>query len=95
MLWLPPSFIQRKGKHCRKPHCLNGFADTFEHYHVSSEIYVAINFVLNLVIVLNFESFFSDLLATFSLGNKMDAKVSTKTKTMTVPDQNLFRYIGF
>ena len=46
-----------------------------------------------LVLVLNFKSFFCDLLASVRLVNKMDAKVSIKTKTM--PVQNLFRYISF
>ena len=27
---LSPSVVQLKGKHCRKPHCCNGFVDTFE-----------------------------------------------------------------
>ena len=26
---LPLSVVQLKGKHCRKPHCPNGVADTF------------------------------------------------------------------
>ena len=26
---LPPSVVQLKGKHCRKPHCRNGVVDTF------------------------------------------------------------------
>ena len=42
--------------------------------------------------MLNFESFFGDLLASVSLVNKMDVKVSTKTMTKTY--QNLFRYIS-
>ena len=29
---LPPSVVQLKGKHCRKPHCCNGVVDTFEPY---------------------------------------------------------------
>ena len=49
--------------------------------------------VLVLVLGLIFESFFFDLLASVSLANKMDAKVSTKTKTVLV--QNLLRYISF
>ena len=28
---LPLSFVQLKGKHCRKPHCRNGVVGTFEH----------------------------------------------------------------
>ena len=46
-----------------------------------------------LVLGLKFESFFFDLLASVGSGNKMDAKFSTKTKTL--PVQNLFRYISF
>ena len=46
-----------------------------------------------LVLGLNFESLFFDLLASVGLGKKMDANVSTKTKTM--PVQSLFRYISF
>ena len=29
--FLPLSVVQLKGKHCRKPHCHNGFVDTFGH----------------------------------------------------------------
>ena len=28
---LPFSVFQLKGKHCRKPHCRNGFIDVFGH----------------------------------------------------------------
>ena len=47
-----------------------------------------------IVLVLNFESFFCDLLASVCLVNKNDAKVSIKTKTKTMPVQNIFRYIS-
>ena len=44
--------------------------------------------VLVLVLVLNFESFFCDLLASVGLVNKKDAKVSIKTKTKKMTVQN-------
>ena len=50
--------------------------------------------VIVLVLVLNFESFFCDLLASVCLVNKIYAKVSIKTKTKTMSVQNLFRYIS-
>ena len=48
-----------------------------------------------LVLVLNFESFCCDLLTSVSFFNKMDAKVSIKTQTKTIPVQNIFRYKSF
>ena len=33
---LPPSVVQLKGKHCRKPHCRNGVVDTFQQYLLRS-----------------------------------------------------------
>ena len=45
--------------------------------------------------MLIFESFFFALLASVSLGNKMDANVRTMTMPKTIPVQNLLRHISF
>ena len=45
--WGTLTVVQLKGKHCRKPHCLNGVVDTFGPCHYQSHRMFVYNYTLN------------------------------------------------